>query len=206
MKSSLRLFISASWLLGFSASVFAQPQQSQNFRITKSVLDAGGSPSSSTNFRLVGAFGQPAPLGVLSSANFSLSAGFLSPIFGVSPLSPIQRLVVQNLSPDIHLNWERISGAMSYTIYRNTDPLFIPGPANLVGTATDTLYTDVNAVNLPLGRYYYIVQSSRASLLNASTPLRVQPVERTALGLHQSGDEVPIEARHVALPKGSNPK
>ena len=72
-------------LLIFPALLWAQ-SQSENFTLTKSVVDAGGGTASSENFNLVSAFGQPTPVGVQSSANFTLYAGFLAPILQVSPL------------------------------------------------------------------------------------------------------------------------
>ena len=144
----------------FTAS--AQPQQSENFRITKSVLDAGGGASNSANFQLISAFGQPTPVGLSSSANFNLSAGFLSPMFSVSPLSPIQDLVImrQPASLNMQLDWSVIEGAATYTIYRDTSSTFTPGPGNLLGTSSTNSYTDANAVGLPAFKYFYIVTST----------------------------------------------
>ncbi len=48
-----------------AATAFAQPQQSENFLMTKSVFTAGGDVSNSTDFQLVSAFGQPTPLGAV---------------------------------------------------------------------------------------------------------------------------------------------
>ena len=142
---------------------FAQPQQSENFRIAKSVLDAGGGTGTSANFHLVSAFGQPTPIGLSSSANFVLSAGFLSPSFSVSPLSPIQDLVIMRqpgLSNDMRLDWSATAGATTYYIYRDTNPLFTPAPGNQVGTSATNAYLDAGAVGLPAIKYYYIVTSS----------------------------------------------
>jgi hypothetical protein len=160
------LLISACQLVGISACCFAQPQQSANFRITKSVLDAGGQLSTSTNFRLVSAFGQPTPIGVASSANFTLSSGFLSPAFSASPLSPIQNLVMirQPASTNMKLDWGAITGATLYTIYRDVTPTFTPGPANQIGTSATNTFTDLNAVNLPLSKYFYIVTSTAGTI------------------------------------------
>jgi hypothetical protein len=158
----------ASALLFAPTVMFAQPQQSANFRITKSVLDAGGAPSSSANFHLVSAFGQSSPLGLQASANFSLSGGFLSPMFAVSPLSPIQHLVIQEQSPNVRLAWPRVPDAEQYKVYRSVDPLFTPAPTNYLGTATDTMYTDVNVIGSAALRNYYIVTVAQASGRSAS--------------------------------------
>jgi hypothetical protein len=103
---------------------------SEDFRITKQVLDAGGAPGSSADFRLVSAYGQPTPIGAQTSQDFVLYAGFLNPAFAVSPLSPIQELVIKQSQPDVILYWEPIAGAASYRIYRSLDPMFIPGPGD----------------------------------------------------------------------------
>ncbi len=166
------LFILICALLCGSA-LFAQPQQSENFRITKSVLHAGGGASTSANFRLVSAFGQPTPIGVSSSANFVLSAGFLTPSFAASPLSPIQNLVIirQPASNNMKLDWGTIAGATLYTIYRDVTPTFTPGPGNLLGTSATNTFTDVGAVNLPATKYFYNVTSSAGNgPAVASTP------------------------------------
>ena len=161
MKRILILLIAA--ITSYGPTVRAQPQQSENFRITKSVLDAGGAPSSSANFQLVSAFGQPTPIGLQSSANFILSAGFLSPMFAVSPLSPITNLVIQRmpaLSMNVKLDWGAILGAQTYYIYRDTNPLFTPAPENLIGSNTTNTFTDIGAVGLPATRYFYIVTAN----------------------------------------------
>ncbi len=150
--------------------LLAQPQ-SENFMMAKQVLDAGGAYSVSENFQLTSAYGQPSPIGVQSSENFNLSGGYLSPMFFVSPLSPIQELVIKEDNPDVVLHWERINGANSYKIYRSDDPMFTPEPINEIGTALDTTFTDVNAVLLPLGKYFYNVTAS-----NETGPMATSPI------------------------------
>jgi hypothetical protein len=129
----------------------AQPQQSENFRIAKSVLDGGGGPSSSASFQLVSAYAQPSPLGIQTSTNFILSGGFLSPTFEVSPVSPVQALVIQPIGVDVHLCWRPIGGADYYKIYR--------------GFSTDTTFTDIGACLLPAVRYYYAVTTVGGPLM-----------------------------------------
>lgn len=143
-----------------ATSVFSQPQQSEDFRITKSVIDAGGAASTSEDFQLYSAFGQPTPIGMQSSADFALHAGYLSPCIAVSPLSPIQELVVRVAQPDIILHWEPIDGADRYTIYRDTTATVTPSLANRVGIADDTTFTDLNVIpTLPAPNQFYIVTS-----------------------------------------------
>lgn len=148
------------FLLIVPALAWAQPQQSENFRITKSVLDAGGGASTSANFQLYSAFGQPTPVGYQTSANFGLWAGYLSPGAAVSPLSPIQALVIQEQRPSVKLAWPRMTGAASYRIYRALTADFTPGPGNFLAATTDTFYVDANVIPQPAVMYYYSVTSS----------------------------------------------
>ncbi|MBI5058867.1 hypothetical protein HZB60_03665 [candidate division KSB1 bacterium] len=162
-------------VLLFAAScVLAQPQQSENFRIAKSVIDAGGGASASTDFRLVSAFGQPSPIGAQSSESFHLYAGFLSPVFAAGELNPIDDLVIRRQAgptANVLLHWGRIAHAAQYKIYRSTDPLFVPGPSSQIGVVVDTSFTDVGALGLPAWRYYYAVTAANAAGL-VVTPIR----------------------------------
>jgi hypothetical protein len=155
--------------------LLAQPQ-SENFVMTKQVLDAGGAASVSETFALTSAYGQPSPIGVQASETFILSGGFLSPMFAVSPVSPIQQLVILQDQPDVILFWEPIQGANSYIIYRSDDPIFMPDPMYEVGTASDTTFIDADAVTLPLGKYFYIVTASTETGGLASAPSEPRPV------------------------------
>ncbi len=56
-------------LLFLPALSWAQ-SQSENFTFTKSVIDAGGGASSSANFNLVSAIGQPTPVGCSDQCEF----------------------------------------------------------------------------------------------------------------------------------------
>ena len=148
--------------------------------MTKQVIDAGGGASSSTNFQLYSAFGQTTPIGVQSSENFTLYAGFLTPTFAVSPLSPIQTLVItidltQN-PPGTILSWQPIPAAISYKIYRDVDSRFIPGAGNLIGTVTGTAFTDAGALGLPLGKYFYsVTASTEHGVMSAIPPAPSSP-------------------------------
>jgi hypothetical protein len=177
----LWIFLLAA-IISYGPTVFAQPQQSENFRIAKSVLDAGGGASTSTNFRLTSAFGQPTPIGVSSSTSFVLSAGFLSPQFAASPLSPIQDLVIKRApaSNNVQLDWSAISGATLYTVYRDVTPTFTPSPSNQIGTSATNSFTDVNAVNLPAIKYFYNVTSSPGSSPGLARAPENSPLARQA--------------------------
>lgn len=53
-------------------------QSSSNYTIQKDVISSAGSPSSSVNFELNGAMGQPSVIGEAASMNYSLSSGFFA--------------------------------------------------------------------------------------------------------------------------------
>ncbi len=196
MKRIFFLLFALSAFQIFCVSAFAQPQQSENFRITKSVLDAGGGASTSANFRLVSAFGQPTPVGVSSSTNFVLSAGFLSPTFAAAPLSPIQDLVMirQPASNNMKLDWGTIPGATLYTIYRDVTSNFTPGPGNLLGTSATNTFTDVGAVSLPATKYFYNVTSTS----NGGNPAALVPPETV---VKQDDSSLSISARPRRSPE-----
>jgi len=135
--------------------------QSEQFALTQSVLDVAGGVSSSPSQSAISAFGQPTPTGLQSSPSFGLHAGFLSSSLFVSPLSPIQRLVIKEAQPDAQLYWESHTGAGSYSIYRASDINFSPGPGYLVATVVDTFYTDAGVLSGPALQQFYIVVSNR---------------------------------------------
>jgi hypothetical protein len=145
-------------LLLLPVFVFAQAS-SENFNLTKSVMDAGGGASSSENFTLISAFGQPSPLGNQFSENFLLHPGFLHPEYLVSPLSPIQELVIKENQPDVNLWWEAIPGASLYKVHRDTVSVFTTSGDNLIGTTSDTTYTDIGITATAAAQNFYIVTS-----------------------------------------------
>lgn len=75
----------------------------------------------------------------------------------VSPLSPIQQLVIKEAQPDAILYWEPISGATSYAIHRAGDAAFTPDQSTLIGTTSGTTFTDANVLAGPFESRYYIV-------------------------------------------------
>jgi hypothetical protein len=99
-------------------------------------------------------------VGDQSSANFDLHAGFLSPILQVSPLSPIQQLLIKQQQPDAKLWWETRAGAGSYSIYRDPSIDFIPGSGNFVATVSDTFYTEIGVLATPATQQFYIVTAN----------------------------------------------
>jgi len=70
--SAVRIFLS---LCVPGTLLFAQ--SSTHYEMKKSVLDATGRPSQSTNHQLVDAVGQPSPPGEMFSTSYTLSPGFL---------------------------------------------------------------------------------------------------------------------------------
>ena len=94
----------------------------------------------------------------------------------MSPLSPVQQLVIEPINPDVLLAWPRTSGAARYAIYRDAVPLFTPGPSNCLGSTTDTTFTDPNVAALPPTQNFYIVTALDNSGVLVSVP---RPSERS---------------------------
>jgi hypothetical protein len=78
-------------------------------------------------------------------------------LFGPEAPDAVEELVIYPVAPDIHLDWESISGAVQYKIYRSatTDVQVIP--ANLIGTTANTDFTDAGVLNTASEFYFYIV-------------------------------------------------
>ena len=53
-------------------------QSSANYKIKKFVIDKGGAASQSANYKAVDAIGQPSPVTVANSANYSIASGFFA--------------------------------------------------------------------------------------------------------------------------------
>ena len=91
MKQGYIFFFAALFVFAFAAHTSAG-MQSASFRITSTVLSAGGSPMSSDSFRADSTLGQPSPLmdplAPPQSAHYDLFPGFwyalgaLGPCFG----------------------------------------------------------------------------------------------------------------------------
>jgi hypothetical protein len=77
-------------------------------------------------------------------------------------------LAAMSLSGGTSLTWTASTDnwiVNGYTVYRSTNPNFVPSPANEIGQTTATSYTDVVAP----GTYYYLV-TAQDFVGNASTP------------------------------------
>ena len=110
------------------------------------------------NCQAVVIVGQSSPPGVSSSTNYTLYSGYLQPIFGGVPGSALVWIWTDSIN--VYLDWEDIPYANTYYIYRSTDPAFVPGPTNLIGSATISQYTDNGVVtDLEARNFYKIVCS-----------------------------------------------
>ena len=136
---------------------------SEDFVLTKSVIDAAGGRAASESFQSINATGQSTPIGQQISESFTLHAGFLTPTLAVSPLSPIQELVILPQNPHVWLYWEQSPEAQSYVVYRDTTALFIPSPSNYLASTIDTVFVDVNAIAGPATKRFYLVTTSSES-------------------------------------------
>ncbi len=76
------------------------------------------------------------------------------------------------------LNWTAASpvcpsGTVSYNIYRDTDPFFVPGPGNRIETGiTDTSYTDSTVSSQT---YYYVVRAVDVAEAPGDTRVKATP-------------------------------
>jgi len=152
MKKSICVII----LLAATCSLFAQPQ-SENYILKKWAISSGGGSMTSANYNAVAIVGQSSPPGVSASSNYTLYSGFLQPIWAL----PGTALVwIWADSIDIYLDWDDVVNAHTYYIYRSTDPAFIPGPSNLLGSTSSSQYADPGAVNDPNVKYFYKITCS----------------------------------------------
>jgi hypothetical protein len=65
-----------SLLVLLSVSGLVLTQTSSNYRLQKQLADQGGTLSMSDNYKINDAIGQPSPVGVSGSINYSVSSGF----------------------------------------------------------------------------------------------------------------------------------
>lgn len=75
----------------------------------------------------------------------------------------IDDLVINRIGTtnDIQLTWSPLPGAVSYKIYRHTDPSTLaPIPAHFIGSTTTGSYVDVGVLAPPDQKCFYIIQAS----------------------------------------------
>jgi hypothetical protein len=101
---------------------------------------------------------------------FALAATF-RPDYGDTqpPTPPIGLTATAASATTIALSWTAATddiGVSGYDVYRSSTPGFTPSPANLIGSAPGTAFSDVG---LPTGTFYYRV-IARDAAGNASTP------------------------------------
>jgi hypothetical protein len=60
----------------------------------------------------------------------------------------------------VNLNWETVSGAVSYKVYRSETSGFTPGPATLLGPTSGHTWHDTSVRNDT--RYFYVVTAENA--------------------------------------------
>jgi len=155
-KSQLRILLGALIVVATISALHAQPS-SDNYILKKWAISSGGGSSSSSNYQAVSVIGQSSPPGVSSSANYVLYSGFLGPIYGL-PGSAV--VWIWTVGGDVYLDWEDVPDADTYYIYRSTDPAFVPGPTNLVGSAAVSQYVDTGVVSDPDAKYFYKITCS----------------------------------------------
>jgi hypothetical protein len=71
-----------------------------------------------------------------------------------------QKLVVQVSPPLVQLNWQRVEGALGYSVYRDSTYGFVPSPVNRIFTTSDTFFVDTQALTLPRTRLFYAITAA----------------------------------------------
>lgn len=79
---------------------FTFAQSSTNYTIKKSVVDQGGFVSSSANYRVIDAVGQPGPVGASASTGYSETSGFLA---GGGIISGVPEEITQTIPKEFKL-------------------------------------------------------------------------------------------------------
>ena len=141
--------------ISFVTLLTAQPS-SDNYILKKWAISSGGGSMSSENYQAVAVIGQSSPPGTSSSTNYTLFSGYLQPLFG----APGAALVwVWTDNTNVYLDWDDVTNATSYNIYRASDPGVIVDPGNLIGTSAISSYTDTNAAADSV-KFFYLVTCS----------------------------------------------
>ncbi|MCP4996912.1 MAG: hypothetical protein GY934_24515 [Gammaproteobacteria bacterium] len=83
MFKSKLIFIVAGLVLLITSTAYSS-MSSANFSITSSVLSGGSGSMTSTNFNMTSTFGQPSPIGPVSSSSFKLNSGFWHNLFSIA--------------------------------------------------------------------------------------------------------------------------
>jgi len=69
----------------------------------------------------------------------------------------VEDLMIQRIGNHMALQWEAIAGALSYRIYADSAPGFVPTPGNLMATTVGTQWLDSNVLPGRAARYYRVV-------------------------------------------------
>lgn len=101
----------------------------------------------------------PAGFYSISTSAFGTTCGAIRTqiLFGPEIPDPPTELVIQPLGSNIRLAWDRVNGALHYHVYRDTVTTITPAPALLIGSTTDSTYTDTGIINSANVKYFYAV-------------------------------------------------
>ena len=157
LKTILTSTITASILCFTLCSIgilWAQPS-SDNYILKKWAISSGGGSASSDNYQAVVVVGQSSPPGTSSSASYTLYSGYLQPIFTAgAPEAPL--VWVWTDSANVYLDWDDVTNATSYRIYRSTNADVTVEPGNLIGTSPTSDYTDLGIVADSV-KFFYLI-------------------------------------------------
>jgi len=78
------------------------------------------------------------------------------------------------------LHWDAVDGALYYEVFRSSDPDFVPGSGNYLGTANRTVWFDTQVTGDTQKPYYYRVRAAGAGAKGAAS-IAVAPGESNIL-------------------------
>jgi len=133
-------------------------------QLATSVVASAGGEASSGNVIMKSTLGQATPIGLSTSTNFCLGAGF----WYQDPVAPstIGDLTATLSVSDIVLEWSHAADNVAidhYVVYRGTGPYFEVTAGDSVGGTQDVSYTDLGAAGAIGTNYFYVVKAADPS-------------------------------------------
>jgi hypothetical protein len=74
--------------------------------------------------------------------------------------APVAALWIWTLGSDVYLDWDDAPLASYYNVYRSENPYFTPNPGNFLDSTASSDYVDVDALNAPGARFFYVVTAA----------------------------------------------
>jgi len=130
----------------------ARSQSSTNYTITRFVLDQAGSSSQSANYGILDAVGQPSPVTVANSTNYSAASGFLAggtavqaPVLLVTPTT----LDFESTKTSLSLQISNVGGGtLTWSVTENPDKPWITSVSPGTGSGSTSVTVTVDRAQL----------------------------------------------------------